>query len=210
MGQHDCRRNKLTDRSGQSCTENPQIQREYTEIIPEGITHAADDHRFGCQPRIAVVAQIGREDIAEQAAGNRKENRPQIGIDQLQQFLVGTEKPEHRVPEQPNADHHQHRQRRPIQYRQGEILLCRLLLPFSAVVGKQHRAADTGQQSQAVHNAPQGIEHGKSRISGGTVILPHHHGIHQTKDRGDQCTSRCRHQILDINRFDPISQQIHS
>ena len=97
MRHHQQQREHRAHRRGDACAHDPHIQRKHEEIIAEHVEHAAEQHRFRCQRRVAVIAEKRGQELCEQEAGHNEFNGEHIPLCQRQQSLFCAEQRQQRT-----------------------------------------------------------------------------------------------------------------
>ena len=203
-GEHDQDGDHRADGGGQARAEGAHVAGEDEEVIAEDVEDAAGQHRRGGQGGVFVIAQVGRQRLGKEKAGDDKFNGPDILPRQDQGVPLRAEELQQRSVKQGDGRPHHRGQHSRAEDGKGKVFIGPADLPvaLSADGAQQHRPADAHEQPQAVNDVPDGGHHRQRRSPLRPVVLAHHGHVHNGVDGGDQRAAEGGGQILEVKGFD--------
>ena len=205
----DAQLNDGSQGGGKSRAVDAHIQQEDEAVIPGDIEDTAGKHGGGGETRTAVIAQEGGEQLIEQKDRHREGDRTQVFHRQREQGVIGAEQPQHGFRQQEDQPPAERRKPGAEQHSGSEEAVLGAVVPAAPGGGKEDRAADAGEQSQAVNDVPDGREYGQSGGAVRPLVLSRHGGVHQSVDGADHGTAEGGAEIAQIDGPDISGEKIH-
>lgn len=204
VGQHDDDGNHRTNGGGKPRAHGPHIAGEHKEIVPKDVKDAACQNAAGGQGWVLVIAEVGRQGLGEQEAGDHEFYGQDIFPGQCQGVAFRAEKLQKLTVKKGNNDPHDDGQDDRTDDGSGEILVgpANLPVPLAPDGAEDDGAADAHEEPQTVNNVPDGGHNRQRRRAFRPVVLAHHGHIHNGVDGSNQGAAEGGRQILEIEGFD--------